>query len=259
MVVRASWVARGKGPPCSSMPIYQPSGLRPFEAAVAARAMADDLGSHYVVVVTQILQGKVVPFLGAGANNCGRPEETSFQAGRLLPSGGELSRYLAQKYGYTKGDLDELVRVAEHVAMTAGEGALFDQLRRLFNVDYPPNPLHRLLAGLPGLLRAKGYPPQYQLIVTTNYDDVLERAFAEAGEEMDVFSYMTLGQGQQGKFLHLPPHGEPVLVDSANDYRGLLLDDEDNLPHPTILKIHGAVNRTDRNRDSYVITEDHYI
>ena len=26
-----------------------------------------------------------------------------------------------------------------------------------------------------------------------------------------------------------------------------------------ILKIHGAVDRTDSDRDSYVITEDHYI
>ena len=45
-----------------------------------------------------------------------------------------------------------------------------------------------------------------QLIVTTNFDHALERAFAEAGEEVDVVSYVALGRNR-GKFLHLGRRG----------------------------------------------------
>jgi len=65
--------------------------------------------------------------------------------------------------------------------------------------------LHRFLATLPAVLRAEGCPP-YQLIVTTNYDDVLERAQV-AGEPFDLVWYAAEGE-QRGKFWHLPPDGE---------------------------------------------------
>ena len=50
------------------------------------------------------------------------------------------------------------------------------------------------------------------------------------------------------------PDGEVCLIEEPNQYRGLLLDQR-----PVILKIHGAVDRTGNEQDSFVITEDHYI
>src|SRR5207244_541231 len=128
------------------------------------------------------------------------------------------------------------------------------------DVDYPTNPLHRLLAGLPALLREKAGVPHYQVVVTTNYDDLLERAFAQAGEQFDVFTYRNVSEGEQGRFWHLAPGvTAAVPVESANDYKGLELDADGELLRPAILKIHGAINRTNEEEDSYVITEDHYI
>ena len=99
------------------------------------------------------------------------------------------------------------------------------------------------------------------LVVTTNYDDVLEQAFRAAGEPFDMVSYIADGE-HQGKFRHTPPgSADPVVVENPNDYKGLLMDALDNpgTDWNIILKIHGAVDRIDKDRDSYVITEDHYI
>ena len=48
------------------------------------------------------------------------------------------------------------------------------------------------------------------------------------------------------------------MIDDANAYL-LPQDEEGNLLRPAILKLHGAVDRVNEDRDSYVITEDHYI
>ncbi|HEX8180217.1 MAG TPA: SIR2 family protein [Pyrinomonadaceae bacterium] len=232
--------------------------------------MLDPLDLHYRMVVKAITDGRVVPLLGAGVNMTGRPPGSAFQlGGRYLPSGYELARMLADTFGYTPdmGQVKcpncgtehpveyplDLLRVSEYVALMTGSGALYDELRRLFNADYPPTILHEFLAAAPGLLRSKNLPPRYQLIVTTNYDDVLERAFRAAGEEYDLVAYVAEGDSR-GKFWHWPPGDEARLVEKPNEY--LALNPEQRT---VILKIHGAVDRLDAEKDSYVITEDHYI
>lgn len=221
--------------------------------------MSDEYGSHYNTVVAEMKRGKVIPFLGSGANLCGRPEGASFKpGGKYLPSGEELAQYLAENFGYQETHALDLVRVAEYVALMTGSGALYEELRRLFDADYAPTALHELLASTPELMRQKGYPAWPQIVVTTNYDDVLERALREAREPFDLVVYMTVGD-YRGKFLHFLPDGDLRVVDVPNEYRGLPLDDDGNLPRPVILKIHGAVDRSLPERDSFVITEDHYI
>jgi hypothetical protein len=53
--------------------------------------------AHFRMVASEIRAGRVVPFLGAGANLTGRPEEVIWKPGQLdwLPSGKELAAYLA--------------------------------------------------------------------------------------------------------------------------------------------------------------------
>jgi hypothetical protein len=97
--------------------------------------------------------------------------------------------------------------------------------------------------------------PRYQLIVTTNYDDLLEQAFVAAGEPFDLVTYVSDGSAR-GKFRHTPPGGDSRLIDIPNQYRDVATE-----RRTVILKIHGAVTRRlpDGDGDSYVITEDHYI
>ncbi|HYE65090.1 MAG TPA: SIR2 family protein [Pyrinomonadaceae bacterium] len=219
--------------------------------------------THYDQVMDAITQGELVPFLGAGVNLCGRPEGKSWELGLYLPSGTELAAHLAKEFSYPLDEVQDLVRVSQYVALTRGSGPLYRQLRRVFDADYPPTPLHEFLATLPAILREKGYPP-YQLIVTTNYDDVLERAFRAANEPLDIVTYVAESiQGQRGRFLHWLPNGAAKLIDKPNEYTDLSLDADDNLQGAVILKIHGAVDRMTKEaqsrRDSFVITEDQYI
>ncbi len=137
--------------------------------------------------------------------------------------------------------------------MVSGPGPLYEELHRLLDADYQPTPLHQYFASLPGILRQRGNSPHYPLIVTTNYDDALERAFREAQEPYDLVIYVAEGE-QRGKFLHWTQQGETSVIERPNEYRGLSLDQR-----PVILKMHGAVDRAGAMWDSFLITEDDYI
>jgi hypothetical protein len=206
-------------------------------------------------VVDQLAEGRVIPFLGAGVNLYGRPKKDPWRPGQDLPSGVELAAYLATKYGYPKREARDLVRVSQFVEVMGGLDMLYSALRPLFASDYRPNELHRLLADLPRLLREKGSRSPFQLIITTNYDDALERAFMEKDppEPFDLVSYIARGE-RLGKFLHRGAEGDTRPIERPNEYTDVSTEDR-----TVILKLHGAVDRADPEGDSYVITEDNYI
>jgi len=218
--------------------------------------MTHSLDAHVKMVVKALIRGRVVPLLGAGVNLCARPEDAvwSCYQSDYLPSGSELARYLAEEFYFPDAEVQDLLRVSQYVAVMQGSGPLYGALRELFDCDYPPTPLHRFLAGLTPVLREKGYPVRHHpLIVTTNYDDLMERAFQAVGQAFDVVFYVADGE-QRGKFLHQPAGEAPRVIERPNEYGGLSLE-----RRPVVLKIHGAVDRTAAAQDSFVITEDHYI
>jgi hypothetical protein len=87
-----------------------------------------------------------------------------------------------------------------------------------------------------------------------NYDRALEQAFDEAGEDVDIVSYVSLGR-DRGKFLHRSADGETRIIHLPNAYADVPLDSR-----PVILKIHGEVDRAPaRDAESFVVSEDDYI
>lgn len=218
---------------------------------------------HFAAVRDAILDGDLVPFLGAGVNLCGRPANVTWQPGVHLPSGGELAHRLATDFGFKPewGNPKDLLRVCQFVATVRGTRPLFQDLHRCFNADYPFTPVHRFFASLPRLLRDQGHDYRPMLIATTNYDDVMERAFREAGEPCDVITYICEGK-LSGRFVHRKADGQRVLIESPNEYDGGLLREA-----PVLFKLHGTVERAEpaptpaagRSDESFVITEDHYI
>lgn len=217
---------------------------------------SNPLESHYRAVAKALAAGRVVPFLGAGVNLCGRPGGVAWTPAQrtYLPSGGELAAYLATTFDYPGRDADDLLRVSQYAAVMSGSGPLYAELHGLFDADYPPTRLHHFFAALPEILRARGFPPRYQLILTTNYDDLMERAFRAAGQPFDLVTYVADGE-DRGKFVHWPPDGDARVIRKPDEYREVSVEQR-----PVVLKIHGDVDRRHGDpRDSYVITEDHYI
>jgi hypothetical protein len=212
--------------------------------------MPDELGHVYDLITRRLLKSKVVPVLGAGVNLSERPPHVRWERGRYLPSGQELADELALHIGNVTIDSRDLARVSQYVAALEGEGPLYEELHDVFDASYPPTHFHRFLARLSRRIR-EVKETECILIVTTNYDDSLERAFIEEGEPYELVTYIAQGK-DRGLFRHVTADGELTVIRVPNKYADLRLDQR-----TVIAKIHGAVDRI--HGDSFVITEDHYI
>jgi DNA-binding SARP family transcriptional activator len=213
--------------------------LQELQTAILRQDPALAVGSHALEVrhrfhdvAATILAGRVIPVLGADVV--------------------DLTSRLAERFQYPSGEA-ALPLVAQYVAMMKGSGPLYDELHALVEPETEPTAVHRFLAGLPPVLRSRGAP--HQLIVTTNYDLALERAFLEEGEEFDVVSYLATGPSR-GRFCHIRPDGSRSAIDLPNTYASEL-----SLERRTIiLRLHGQVDLTpEREWESFVVMEDDYI
>jgi DNA-binding SARP family transcriptional activator len=204
------------------------------EAGIAAPGTARETADEDAEIIRALVAGRVVPVLG-------------------LDGVGDLASHLASAFAVPDDRPVDLARVSQYVATMKGSGPLYDELHGLFEAATEPSPLHRFLAALPPVLRARG--ASHQLIVSTNYDLALERAFEEAGEELDIVAYVAAGP-HRGRFWHRPPGAVPRPIEVPNTYATEL-----SLDHRTILlKLHGAVDPLpEREWESFVITEDDYI
>jgi hypothetical protein len=193
-------------------------------------------------------RGQVIPFLGAGANQGNRPAGARWRdaADAFLPTGAELSRLLAAEVGFPaddEHDLTDLPKVASYFVEAAARRRLRDDLREVFDRDLDPCDIHTYLANLPTPL----------LIVTTNYDDLTERAFAKANRPYDLVVHPTDSKALAASvFWWRFGAAEPEAV-------------KPNLLHidlkttTVIYKMHGSVNRVLPKWDSYVVTEEDYV
>jgi len=136
----------------------------------------------------------------------------------------------------------ELTTVAQYYHFVSGRGTLNQELHEIFSCNSTSTPLHTLLAQLPIPL----------LIITTNYDDLLECAFTAEQRPFDVVVHTT--DPQIGTQLLWWEYGasEPKQV-NPND-SDIRLDQK-----TVIYKMHGAIDRDSPKRAQFVITEDDYI
>ena len=185
--------------------------------------------------------GTVIPFLGAGASL--GAAVAGGEAPGTLPTGQELAAHLAREANFPEGEEPTLASVAQYYEdVAAGRVALYEQLHTVFSKEYAPGRIHRYLAGIADPL----------LIVTTNYDDLMERALREARKPFDLVIHTT--DPTLGEQLLWWPDGadEPELAVANRLYI--------DLGEVTVLyKMHGAVDRVVAARDQYVVTEDDYV
>ena len=230
--------------------------------------LATHMGRHFADVIDALLRGRIVPFLGAGVNLCNRPDGsvgTWTEPGEWLPTGAELAGYLAAQFRYPihkecrAADCErvdsglDLAHVSQFGATHLGPGRLYEELLDVFDHEYPVSDVHRFLASLAFVAPNARLPwARRLLIVSTNYDDLMERAFRDRKEPFDLVFYdpetPEPGGSPRGRFLHQRPDSEPEPIERPNECDYPFLEDR-----PVILKIHGTVGRP------VVITEDHYI
>lgn len=202
----------------------------------------------YGEIADLLREGQVIPFLGAGVNFGTRPSGAAWdeKTEAFLPSGAELSRFLARQASFPSQDdhdLTDLAKVASYFVEASARRRLREHLRKIFDHDFVPCEIHKYLAEV----------PVPSLIVTTNYDTLAEQAFLQAGRPYDLVVHPTDRKDVEASVLWWE-HGkqEPVAVPPNQ----LFID----LKTTTVIyKMHGTIDRLLRKWDSYVITEDDYV
>jgi hypothetical protein len=209
-----------------------PSGLKP----------------PYGIIWNRIKAGKAVPFLGAGASMVGRKPGEPWNAKKpaFFPSGSELSRFLADETEFPltdHRDRSDLAKVSSYYVENSNRELFRDRLREMLNFDFEPGPLHHFIASV----------PSFRLVVATNYDCLLERAFREAGRAFDVIIYPSDSGDSENAVLWWA-HGAavPVIV-PPNEL------DIDLEKTTVIYKMHGSIARDSDKWDNFVITEEDYV
>jgi hypothetical protein len=206
--------------------VQNKAGLAPRERTVDTTA-----NGHLTDVAEAILNGRVVPVLSTSL---------------------DLAPQLAQRVRYPQGEVVETARVSQYAAALRGYGPLYDELRTIVDADAEPTEVHRFFASLPPILRERGVPQQ--LLVTTDYDGALERAFTDAGEEVDVVAYLATGRSR-GKFCHVGPDRPIEVIEDPSAYVDVSLEQR-----PVILRVRGRTDASaDRGYESFVVTEDDHI
>jgi hypothetical protein len=209
---------------------------------------------HFEDVLRQMVdEGNLVVFIGSRL--------AARQVGPLQgPGSKELAAKLAKRFDLESAGRD-LPEVAQYVYVRQGSPDLYRELRKLLSSECEPGPVHKFLARLPRMLEELKLDKQYQLIVSTNFDTLLEQAFDNEREPYDLAVYMASGR-DKGKFVHFPSEGSPKAIAEPNAYTKLPVGGDFELRRTLIVKIHGAVDGSFadyRWKDNYVITEDHYI
>ena len=188
-----------------------------------------------------LARGKAIPFLGAGASMELRLDDETWTPGssRFGPRGAELAQLLARLASFPDSEVaTDLARVAQYVDLKLGREQLEDRLTEVFDRSPSFTELHEYLASFDVPL----------LIMTTNYDDMIESAFAAAGRPFHLV-VQTLGPGQRHR----------AWVRPADSSTGTRVDDVtiDLRSATTIYKLHGSA--APPGARDYLISEDDYL
>lgn len=193
-----------------------------------AKSKLDEL--HWELIVDRLHQRRCVPFLGAGANVS--DEARGYEG---LPLGSEVARSFAKRLKYRDAHPPDLARVTLEYEVRSDRGYLIDALTEVLVKEHvQPSPALQTLAKLP-----------LGLIVTANYDTLLERALRslESPREFEKLVQPAAGfddtEANRGRFTSLQAY-----------------------PGPIIYKIHGTFAEAagDAGGDGdLILTEDDYI
>jgi nucleoside phosphorylase len=197
-----------------------------------------------------------VPCLECHYQLAKRPSDCPIR--KRIKGASDCPLYIRQELAVSKIDLRHIAEYyISHNNLLDLYGQLYESLTEIENKD--SKNLHEFLANLPYFMLLKGYPKRniglpYQLIVTTNYDTMLEQAFEDAKQPFDVVFYVAAGD-EKGKFKHQPYKEDVRIIDSPSDYQLPIRLPGDNVaePHVIILKLFGTC---DQDRQTFFVTTE---
>jgi hypothetical protein len=218
--------ASGASPEADRPPfVSQPSQARRYTSAIdeIAHSLVDD---------------DCVIFLGAGA----AVDRTKAD----LPTGSELSEELARECGLDWNDWVSLATAAFYYESLRSRGGLNRLLRRAIDrADIEPSRTIEAVAELATLLERRD---KAVMIVTTNYDQMFERAYANLhrGARPQVIIY----HGALSPHIKTDLHpGLRAKADVWRPKRG----------QTYLYKIHGCISEAEGDQPFLVITEEDYV
>jgi hypothetical protein len=212
----------------------------------------------YGEIADILKRGEIIPFLGAGVNfGVRQPPDATWNGNgsKFLPTGSELARFLASKTSFPSNDerdLMDLAKVSSYFVETVARRRLRQRLHEVFDQDFSPCDIHSYLAEISGSCPL--------LIVTTNYDDLIEQAFRKANRPFDLVVHPTDRKEVEASVLWWP-HGanEPQAVTPNRLFIDLKTTSVIYKMHGTVDRARGADDSAKGKWDSYVITEDDYV
>jgi hypothetical protein len=221
---------------------------------------------EYHNIAPAFCQRRIIPFLGAGASVSVRKTGAPWSPDAPFPpTAAELAHWLAQACGlpaWFLSDTHNLSRVASYYVLTsyvpniprtlrAQRLALLQKLAAVFARAKQPGPVHNFLAK-----HAMWLP----VIVTTNYDMLMEEAFIQAKQPFNKIVH--LADQEWANSLHIqeyrwneqdqkvsPVQDTPLRLELDRLQRELASSD-----FPLLYKMHGSVDS-----GAFVITEEDYV
>jgi hypothetical protein len=180
----------------------------------------DDVG----LVAREVAKGECILFLGAGVHAAPPGDcQYTYPEEDRPPIGSQLSLALAAESGFAqefpKEDPRNLQRVSLHYERKFRRNRLVERVLEAVDQDKKPSAAVRALAQL-----------EFPIIVTTNYDQIVERALRQAGKEPQISVYD-------------PDHAAQTEDCRTFDSR-----------QPLVFKIHGDITHP----SSIVITDEDY-
>lgn len=233
--------------------------MTPSTPAIISKPPDEPPPPPYGIIKSELLLGKAIPFLGAGASRLAPAPSSAAGISPvaphvLLPSGSQLAQDLAGEAGFpsdANGERSDLAKVSSYYVDGSNRDARRLKLRRVFtNANYQANQLHTLLAEIANGEQLEGG----SMFVTTNYDNLLETAFINANKPYDLIVYPADNKNFANGLLWWENGAVKPKPLKPNE-----LDVDDFKRKNIIYKMHGSVHPDSDEWDGFVITEEDYI
>lgn len=197
-----------------------------------------ELNAHFDRVVRLIEDGRLTFFLGSAIHHPTRLMANEFYE--------ELARIFE-----CAALREERFAVAQYIADRHGRENLYAEIRKLFaRTSLVPRDTHELFAAWREFKTHNGERVPFPTVITTNYDDVLERRLADAGLPYHLLSYQADGP-HRGLFYHRSADNGLSIIERPCNIRKF----SDAF---VVMKLNGGFDRQRRIPESYSTTRLDY-